>query len=166
VLACRSRERGAKLLTELQAEAARVGHTDAKIEARAPCHTAVLHSRMPFQLAPRAHLLISVSSLCHVKVHVDRPDCSGHGNCPTRAATYQQRAGLEACAMQVMNLDLASLRSVRAFADSWRRRKAPLHVLVNNAGIFSMGGASRGAVTPRHAALQEAQGERCCPSAA
>ncbi len=56
-----------------------------------------------------------------------------------------------------MNLDLASLRSVRAFADSWRRRKAPLHVLVNNAGIFSMGGASRGAVTPRHAALHQAQ---------
>ncbi len=42
---------------------------------------------------------------------------------------------------QVMQLDLASLRSVRAFADSWRRRNGPLHVLVNNAGIFSMGGA-------------------------
>lgn len=38
-------------------------------------------------------------------------------------------------------LDLASLRSVRAFAERWRRRKAPLHVLVNNAGMFSMGGA-------------------------
>ena len=41
---------------------------------------------------------------------------------------------------QVEQLDLASLRSVRAFAERWRRRKAPLHVLVNNAGIFSMGG--------------------------
>lgn len=40
-----------------------------------------------------------------------------------------------------MQLDLASLRSVRTFADSWRRRNGPLHVLVNNAGIFSMGGA-------------------------
>ena len=43
--------------------------------------------------------------------------------------------------MQVEQLDLASLRSVRAFAERWRRRKAPLHVLVNNAGMFSMGGA-------------------------
>lgn len=42
--------------------------------------------------------------------------------------------------VQVEQLDLASLRSVRAFAERWRRRKAPLHVLVNNAGMFSMGG--------------------------
>ena len=44
---------------------------------------------------------------------------------------------------QVEQLDLASLRSVRAFAERWRRRKAPLHVLVNNAGMFSMGSAPR-----------------------
>ena len=127
------------------------------------------YAHMPFQM----HWLLGpiwqpVSSLSRVKVQIDRPACPGHapGSGATRAPSYQRHAGLTACSSQVMNLDLASLRSVRAFADSWRRRKAPLHVLINNAGIFSMGGASRGAVPPRHAALQEAAGGERCPSAA
>ena len=37
-------------------------------------------------------------------------------------------------------LDLASLDSVRTFAAAWQRERRPLHILVNNAGIFSMGG--------------------------
>jgi NAD(P)-dependent dehydrogenase (short-subunit alcohol dehydrogenase family) len=40
---------------------------------------------------------------------------------------------------EVGELDLASLASVRAFAAAWEARQAPLHGLVNNAGIFSMG---------------------------
>ena len=56
---------------------------------------------------------------------------------------------------QVMQLDLASLRSVRAFADSWRRRNGPLHVLVNNAGIFSMGGARLTHSAALHACCQQ-----------
>ena len=36
-------------------------------------------------------------------------------------------------------LDLSDLASVRAFADAELARHAPLHALVNNAGIFSMG---------------------------
>lgn len=36
-----------------------------------------------------------------------------------------------------MKLDLASLRSVRAFVSEFRKKNLPLHILINNAGIFS-----------------------------
>ena len=39
---------------------------------------------------------------------------------------------------EVMLLDVSSLQSVRSFAQSWNQR--PLHCLVNNAGIFDIGG--------------------------
>lgn len=39
---------------------------------------------------------------------------------------------------EVMLLDVSSLQSVRSFARSWNQR--PLHCLVNNAGIFDIGG--------------------------
>ncbi len=39
---------------------------------------------------------------------------------------------------QVQELDLSSLQSVRRFAEAWRAARRPLHVLVNNAGIFAM----------------------------
>ena len=42
--------------------------------------------------------------------------------------------------LKVMELDLISLDSVAKFADAWNARMAPLHVLINNAGIFSIGG--------------------------
>ncbi len=38
-------------------------------------------------------------------------------------------------ALAVSPLDLADLRSVRAFVDDWR---GPLHILVNNAGIMAV----------------------------
>jgi NAD(P)-dependent dehydrogenase (short-subunit alcohol dehydrogenase family) len=37
-------------------------------------------------------------------------------------------------------LDLASLASVHRFVERWESKGRPLHILVNNAGIFSMGG--------------------------
>ncbi|KAI5072960.1 hypothetical protein GOP47_0013066 [Adiantum capillus-veneris] len=40
--------------------------------------------------------------------------------------------------VEVMELNLLSLSSVRAFAAAWEARQGPLHVLINNAGIFSM----------------------------
>lgn len=40
-----------------------------------------------------------------------------------------------------MELDLSSLRSVRKFAAAWRQRRLPLQCLINNAGVFAMGGA-------------------------
>ena len=42
---------------------------------------------------------------------------------------------------EVMLLDVSSLQSVRSFARSWNQR--PLHCLVNNAGIFDIGGGKK-----------------------
>lgn len=39
-----------------------------------------------------------------------------------------------------MKLDLLSLASVGEFAKKWADRQQPIQVLINNAGIFSMGG--------------------------
>lgn len=41
--------------------------------------------------------------------------------------------------IEVMELDLLSLDSVARFAGAWNARMGPLHVLINNAGIFSIG---------------------------
>nr|XP_043615462.1 dehydrogenase/reductase SDR family member FEY-like [Erigeron canadensis] len=41
--------------------------------------------------------------------------------------------------IEVMELDLLSLASVVTFAETWNARSGPLHVLINNAGIFSIG---------------------------
>ncbi|KAJ7970194.1 putative Short-chain dehydrogenase [Quillaja saponaria] len=41
--------------------------------------------------------------------------------------------------IEVMELDLLSLDSVVRFANAWNARLGPLHVLINNAGIFSIG---------------------------
>ncbi|KAJ6373713.1 hypothetical protein OIU78_029405, partial [Salix suchowensis] len=40
--------------------------------------------------------------------------------------------------IEVMELDLLSLESVSRFAEAWNARMGPLHVLINNAGIFSI----------------------------
>ena len=40
--------------------------------------------------------------------------------------------------VQAMQLDLSSLASVQAFAQAWEQSSRPIHVLINNAGIFSM----------------------------
>ncbi|KMT19576.1 hypothetical protein BVRB_1g011930 [Beta vulgaris subsp. vulgaris] len=40
--------------------------------------------------------------------------------------------------IEVMELDLLSLDSVVQFAEAWNARLGPLHVLINNAGIFSI----------------------------
>ncbi|KAL6952292.1 hypothetical protein U1Q18_045362 [Sarracenia purpurea var. burkii] len=42
--------------------------------------------------------------------------------------------------IEVMQLDLLSLDSVANFAEAWNARSGPLHILINNAGIFSLGG--------------------------
>ncbi|KAK9841116.1 hypothetical protein WJX74_000218 [Apatococcus lobatus] len=42
---------------------------------------------------------------------------------------------------QVMLLDLSSLQSVRSFAAAWRKQNKPLHRLINNAGLFNIGGS-------------------------
>ena len=45
-----------------------------------------------------------------------------------------------ALSCQVMEIDLLSLDSVVKFAEAWNAQLGPLHVLINNAGIFSIGG--------------------------
>ncbi|KAJ3693920.1 hypothetical protein LUZ60_009400 [Juncus effusus] len=45
--------------------------------------------------------------------------------------------------IEVMELDLLSLESVVRFAEAFNARQAPLHALVNNAGIFSIGEPQR-----------------------
>ncbi|KAL8111000.1 hypothetical protein AgCh_026676 [Apium graveolens] len=41
--------------------------------------------------------------------------------------------------IEVMELNLLSLKSVARFAEAWNARSVPLRVLINNAGIFSIG---------------------------
>lgn len=45
--------------------------------------------------------------------------------------------------IEVMELDLLSLESVSRFAEAWNARMGPLHVLINNAGIFSIRGPQK-----------------------
>ncbi|KAL6184328.1 hypothetical protein ACLB2K_045730 [Fragaria x ananassa] len=42
--------------------------------------------------------------------------------------------------IEVMELDLLSLDSVVRFSEAWNARLGPLHVLINNAGRFTIGG--------------------------
>ncbi|CAM6090475.1 unnamed protein product [Calypogeia fissa] len=51
----------------------------------------------------------------------------------------QKSKGGRSINAEVMELNLLSLASVRAFAKQWNDRQVPLHVLINNAGIFSIG---------------------------
>jgi NAD(P)-dependent dehydrogenase (short-subunit alcohol dehydrogenase family) len=44
--------------------------------------------------------------------------------------------GAKGSLVEFMQLDLASFKSVRAFAAAFKARKLPLHVLVNNAGVM------------------------------
>lgn len=37
--------------------------------------------------------------------------------------------------MEIMHVDLASLQSTKHFAEAFKARRLPLHVLINNAGI-------------------------------
>ena len=62
-------------------------------------------------------------------------------NVPCKNPRLEQKVDHGASALpvvQVQILDVACLDSVRKFASSWQQR--PLHILVNNAGMFTMGG--------------------------
>ena len=50
-------------------------------------------------------------------------------------ADAKQHGNMSPCA-EVMLLDIASLQSIRDFAQQWTRRQKPLHCLINNAGVF------------------------------
>jgi len=51
--------------------------------------------------------------------------------------------GQPAPSLELALLDLASLESVRQFVQRWENQQRPLHALVNNAGLFNMGGGLR-----------------------
>jgi hypothetical protein len=55
-----------------------------------------------------------------------------------RAATERIRALTSGASVEAMQLDLASLASIRAFAEEFSSRGRPLHILCNNAGISGM----------------------------
>lgn len=56
-----------------------------------------------------------------------------------RVAEQEVRAAAgEGDAVETLPLDLASLDSVRAFSDAFRKRHAALHLLVNNAGVMAI----------------------------
>ncbi len=55
-----------------------------------------------------------------------------------RAAASAITAAHPGAAIEVMELDLANLASVRAFADAFHRRQRRLDVLCNNAGVMAM----------------------------
>jgi len=73
-----------------------------------------------------ARALASAGAL--VTLAIRRPDAA-----EAVAADLRQSTGNAAIDVRV--LDLADLRSVRAFADTWT---GPLHILVNNAGIMAV----------------------------
>ncbi len=54
------------------------------------------------------------------------------------AAAHTITARHPGARVEVMSLDLASLASVRAFADELRRSHRALHLLVNNAGVMAL----------------------------
>ena len=55
-----------------------------------------------------------------------------------RAATARIVAAVPGAAVEVMELDLASLASVRAFAAAFRAQHHALDVLINNAGVMAL----------------------------
>ncbi|GJP29444.1 hypothetical protein CLOM_g16705 [Closterium sp. NIES-68] len=75
----------------------------------------------------------------HVVLACRRPDAAKR-----LIAEWQGEAGSASdVSCEVRQVDLESLASVRAFAHAWEAERRPLHVLVNNAGIFSMGAPQR-----------------------
>jgi NAD(P)-dependent dehydrogenase (short-subunit alcohol dehydrogenase family) len=54
------------------------------------------------------------------------------------AAAEQIRRAVSGAAVEAMELDLASLASVRAFAEAFKRTHPSLDVLVNNAGVMAL----------------------------
>jgi NAD(P)-dependent dehydrogenase (short-subunit alcohol dehydrogenase family) len=54
----------------------------------------------------------------------------------TAAAADELRREIPGAEADAMRLDLSSLASVRAFADAFRARGLPLHLLLNNAGLI------------------------------
>ncbi|GAX83873.1 hypothetical protein CEUSTIGMA_g11298.t1 [Chlamydomonas eustigma] len=59
----------------------------------------------------------------------------------TRIERSTVKSGRDKPDIEVWKVDLSSLKSVREFSQKWESQKRPLHILINNAGIMSMGAA-------------------------
>lgn len=110
MLACRSTERGEKLRKDLLEEGARNGKTPS------------LEASVLFIAS--SDFSANFSWICLLRIGFPH-----HVICPKSSALP---------GLQVQVLDVACLESVRRFASLWQQR--PLHILVNNAGMFTMGG--------------------------
>jgi hypothetical protein len=63
------------------------------------------------------------------------------GDAMVKALSAQaQDSGQPAPSLEVSLLDLSSLESVRGFVQRWEQRQRPVHILINNAGLFNLGG--------------------------
>jgi NAD(P)-dependent dehydrogenase (short-subunit alcohol dehydrogenase family) len=63
------------------------------------------------------------------------------GDAMIKALSAQaQESGQRAPSLEVSLLDLSSLESVRSFVQRWEQRQRPVHILINNAGLFNLGG--------------------------
>ena len=59
------------------------------------------------------------------------------------ASTWRTEMPARRLSLEVLALDMSSLKSVRSFARNWRCRDEcdrDVHVLINNAGVFDMSG--------------------------
>lgn len=45
--------------------------------------------------------------------------------------------------MEVAKLDVADPESVKKFVEDWRNSKRPVHLLINNAGVFNICGEEK-----------------------
>eukprot|EP00878_Enallax_costatus_P045903 GHUV01055435.1.p2 GENE.GHUV01055435.1~~GHUV01055435.1.p2 ORF type:complete len:104 (-),score=33.88 GHUV01055435.1:289-600(-) len=91
-----------------------------------------------------AHLLYPVEAasgapMCHAVVLACRSQSKGDALIKKLKAEAAA-AGRPPPSLEVSLLDLASLESVRQFVQRWEQQHRPLHVLINNAGMFNMGG--------------------------
>lgn len=51
-----------------------------------------------------------------------------------------KQKGLRELSLEVVKLDVSDLDSIKEFANDWRSHNRHLDVLINNAGIFDIGG--------------------------
>ncbi|XP_058071538.1 dehydrogenase/reductase SDR family member FEY-like isoform X2 [Magnolia sinica] len=112
------------------------------------CHLPSSPHLLPDQFS--SHSVIVTGATSGIGLHTAREVamCGAHVTLACRntkaareiAHRWQQEAhASRVLHVEVMELDLLSLSSVRSFAAEWERRARPLHVLINNAGVFLMG---------------------------
>lgn len=84
--------------------------------------------------------LLLATACCHLPAVVLACRSQEKGDKMMRQlAADAKKAGQPSPSLEVSLLDLASFASVRDFVQRWEQQQRPLHVLINNAGMFNMG---------------------------